>query len=280
MSETRTAEFPELVIRPSSGWKAVDLTEVWRYRELLGFLVWRDVKSRYKQTALGAAWAIIQPLAGMVIFTLFFGRVAKIPSNGIPYSLFAYAALLPWTYFANAVSNGTGSLVGNANLITRVYFPRLIIPGAAVVGGLVDSAIALLVLAPLMAWHGFVPPFSAVVAVPLLYLLTAALALGVSLWLTALNVRFRDVRNAVPFLLQLWMFATPVVYPLSLVPERYRWLAALNPVAGIVEGFRSALFSRAFDATAIAMSAAIAAILVASGAFFFRRVERTFADVV
>jgi lipopolysaccharide transport system permease protein len=267
-------------IQPSNGWKAIDLKELWAYRELLYFLIWRDLKARYKQTVFGAAWAIVQPLFAMIIFTLFFGRVVKVSSNGIPYSIFAYAGLLPWTYFTNAVSQGSNSLIGSSHLITKVYFPRLIIPGAAVIGGLVDSGIAFAVLLPLMFYHRLFPPIIGFFTVLLFYLLTTGLALGVSLWLTALNVRYRDIRNAVPVLLQLWMFATPVVYPLDLVPARYRWVVALNPMAGIVEAFRSVLVSRPIDLQALFPSVLFTAMLIVTGLFYFRRVERTFADLV
>lgn len=268
------------VLRARPGWRAVDFRELWRYRELLGFLVWRDLKTRYRQTAIGAAWAILQPLGTMLVFTVVFGRVARLPSDGIPYSLFAYSGILPWMYFSGAVSSATNSLVGQSHLITKVYFPRLIIPAAASVTGLVDTFVALTILAPLLLWHHVVPPLSAIWGVPLVLLLAVVCALGVSLWLTALNVLYRDVRNAVPLLLQLWMFATPIVYPASLVPSKYRWALSINPMAGIISAFRSVVFGRPIDASTLLPSAAISLLLLGTGALYFRRVERVFADVV
>jgi lipopolysaccharide transport system permease protein len=279
------AERLRIRIEPTPGWRAINFAEVWRFRELFYFLVWRDLKVRYKQTALGAAWAVIQPLFTMLMFTLFFGRLAKMPSDGIPYPVFSFAALLPWTYFANAVAAASNSLVGSANLITKVYFPRLIIPGAAVIAGLVDFAIAFVVLLLLIvgyvcSGYAVVPPPTAIITVPLLTVLTSAVALGVSLWLSALNVQYRDIRYVVPFMLQLWMFGSPVVYPLSLVPEQYRWVVALNPMTGVIEGFRSALLGSGWNFLALGISIAVGFGLLASGAFYFRRVERTFADIV
>jgi lipopolysaccharide transport system permease protein len=275
-------------IQPTPGWRAIDFREVWRFRELFYFLVWRDLKVRYKQTVLGAAWAVIQPLFSMLVFTLFFGTLANMPSDGVPYPVFSYAALLPWTYFANALALASNSLVGSANLITKVYFPRLIIPGAAVIAGLVDFAIAFVVLVVLMAGYlatgtALAPRLAAVVMVPLLTLLTSALALGISLWLSALNVKYRDIRYVVPFAVQLWMFASPVIYPLSVVAEkapRLRWVITLNPMTGIIEGFRSALLGSPWDWPALGVSVTVAAAVLVSGAFYFRRLERTFADIV
>lgn len=273
---------PRLVIRPKAGWQALDLRELWRYRELLYFLTWRDIKVRYRQTLLGAAWAIIQPLFAMIIFTLLFGKVAKLDKEigDIPYSVFSFAALLPWTYFANALSSASNSLVGNANLLTKVYFPRLIIPGSAVVSGLVDYGIAFVVLIVLMLFNGVWPSFQIFLLLPFLTFLTTVLALGVSLWLSALNVRFRDVRYMVPFMVQLWMYATPIVYPMHLVPEKYRWIVALNPMAGVIEGYRSAIFGTPWDLGSLAFSIVFAASSLMFGAFYFRRLERTFADIV
>jgi lipopolysaccharide transport system permease protein len=275
-------ELPVLVIRASPGWRAIDLRELWRYRELLYFLTWRDIKVRYKQTVLGAAWAVIQPLAAMLIFTLFFGRLAGLDqrTGSIPYPVFSYAALLPWTFFANALTAASNSLLGNANLISKVYFPRPIIPGSAVLGGLVDYAIALGVLLLLQLRYQVAPPWTAILTVPLLTVLVTALALGVGLWLSALNVEYRDIRYAVPFLVQLWMFGTPIVYPLSIVPPQYRWLVDLNPMAGVVEGFRSALLGQAWDWTALSLSIVLTTVLLFTGSYYFRRLERRFADVV
>jgi lipopolysaccharide transport system permease protein len=269
----------ELVIEPKRGWQWLDLREIWRYRELLYFLAWRDIKVKYKQTVLGGAWAILQPFVAMVIFTLFFGKLAKMPSDGIPYPIFSYCALVPWIYFANALSASGNSLIGSANLISKVYFPRLIVPAASVLAGVLDFSIAFLVLLGMMFYYGVAPGWS-ISLVPLLLLLTMGTALGVGTWLAALNVEYRDVRHAMPFMIQLWMFATPIVYPLSLVPERYRWLVALNPMAGIIEGFRAALLGRPFQWGPLAIAAALSLLLLLAGAFYFRRAEKNFADVI
>ncbi len=268
-----------IVIQPERGWVGFDLGEVWRYRELLYFLAWRDIKLRYRQTLLGAAWAVIQPLLAMVVFTLFFGKLAQMPSDGVPYAIFSYCALVPWTYFANALSSAGNSLVGSANLISKVYFPRLIVPGASVLAGTLDFGIAFSVLLGMMLYYGIAPSWG-ILLVPVLFLLTMGTALGVGTWLSALNVEYRDVRYVIPFMIQLWMFATPIVYPLSLVPERYRPLVALNPMAGIIEGYRAALLGRPFQWGALAMSAVLCVLLLLAGAFYFRTVERTFADVI
>jgi len=270
---------PALVIEPSRGWASLNLRDLWHYRELLYFLTWRDIKVRYKQTVLGAAWAIIQPLFSMIVFTLFFGRLAKMPSDGLPYPIFNYCAMLPWTYFSNALTSSGNSLVGSANLITKVYFPRLIVPGSAVLAGLLDFAIAFVVLIGLLFYYGLTPGWG-VALVPGLLLLTLIVALGVGLWLSALNVQYRDIRYAIPFLIQLWMFCTPIVYPLSLVPEKYRLWYSLNPMAGVIEGFRSALLGRPFQWGPLGLATLVGMILLVSGAFYFRRMEKTFADVV
>lgn len=271
---------PLIRIRPSRRWVALNLRVLWAYRELLYFLTWRDIKVRYKQTLLGASWAIIQPLSTMLLFTLFFGKLAKIPSDGIPYPIFAYAGLLPWTFFSNAVTNSGNSLVGSSNLITKVYFPRMIIPGAAVGAGLVDFAIAFVVLGGLMIYYGVALTWS-LLALPLLIALTALLALGVGLWMSALNVKFRDIRYALPFLIQLWMFASPIIYPASLMPQKWRWVLWINPLTGIIEGFRASLLGRTpFNWTSITISVAITLGVLVSSAYEFRRMERTFADIV
>ena len=270
---------PVVKIRPSRRWVALGLKELWAYRELLYFLTWRDVKVRYKQAVLGIAWAVIQPLATMLIFTIFFGKLAKVPSDGIPYPIFSYAALLPWMFFLNAVTSSSNSLVGSANLITKVYFPRLIIPGAAVVAALVDFGIAFVVFVGLFAYYGYSVTW-AVLLFPVLVVLTVLLALGVGLWTSALNVKYRDVRYALPFLLQLWMFATPVIYPSSLMPERWRWVLAVNPLTGIIEGYRASLLGTPVMWGALAYSAAIAILFLLYAAFYFRRTERQFADIV
>ena len=269
-----------IVIAPSRGWVSLKLDEMWAYRELLYFLVWRDVKVRYKQTALGAAWAVIQPLLTMLVFSLFFGRLAKVPSDGIPYPIFSFAALVPWTFFATGLNMSSNSLVGSTNLVQKVYFPRLIIPVATVLAGLVDFAIAMLVLFGMMAWYHMVPTWNTI-WLPAFVLLALVSALGVGLWLSALNVRFRDVRFLVPFLAQLWMYATPVAYPSSLLHAPWRTVFGINPMAGVVEGFRWALLGVDTKPGPMIIASSLAAVVIlVSGAFYFRRTERTFADVV
>jgi len=267
-------------IEPTRGWVALQLRELWNYRELMYFLVWRDVKVRYKQTALGAAWAIIQPFFTMLVFSLFFGRLAKVPSDGLPYSLFSYAALVPWTFFAQGLSQSADSLVGSSNLIKKVYFPRLAIPMGTVCSGLVDFTLAFSVLLVMMAWYGRTPTHN-VVWLPFFVLLAFVTALGVGLWLSAMNVKFRDVKYTVPFLTQFWMFATPIAYPSSLLPEKWRLLYGLNPMAGVVDGFRWVLLgSTSVSGPMIAISAVVSLLALISGALYFRRMERSFADVV
>jgi lipopolysaccharide transport system permease protein len=275
-----THDVPVLVIEPTRGWVGLRLRELWEYRELVYFLIWRDVKVRYKQTVLGALWAIIQPLFSMLVFTVVFGKLAKMPSDGIPYPLFSYAALLPWNYFAQGLSSSSDSLVGSANLIRKVYFPRLAIPVAAVCGGVVDFLIAFGVLLLMMGYFG-VAPTANVVWLPCYLLLALVTALGVGLWLSALNVQYRDVKYTVPFLVQFWMYATPIVYPSSLLPEPWKTLYGLNPMAGVVEGFRWALLGvKTPPGPMVWASAGAAVVLLVSGAYFFRRMEKTFADVV
>ena len=269
-----------IVVRPSSGWIALNLAELWQYRELLYFMTWRDVKVRYKQTVLGAAWAILQPFFTMVVFSLFFGRLAGVPSDGLPYPVFAFAALVPWQLFANGLNQSSASMVTGANLIKKVYFPRLVLPISAVLSGGVDFLLAFGVLFGMMAWFGVVPT-AAIVWLPFLVLLALATALGAGLWLTAMNVQFRDVRHALPFLVNAWMFATPIAYPSSLLSEPWRSLYGLNPMAGVVEGFRWALLGTDTAPGAIVWVSALAsAALLISGAFYFRRLERSFADVI
>ena len=272
-------EVPLISIRPSGRWAALNLSEVWAYRELLFFLIWRDVKVRYKQTVLGAAWAIIQPLCTTIIFTLFFGRLVNMPSDGIPYPLFAFAGLTIWTFFSNAVTNSGNSLVGSSHLITKVYFPRMIIPGAAVGAGLLDLAIASAILLGMMFWYG-TPLTFGLLLFPVIILLTALLALGVGMWMSALNVKYRDIRYALPFLIQLWMFATPIIYPTSLVPAKWRWALALNPLTGIIEGLRAALFGRPLSWTLLIISTITTLLILVCAAFAFRSMEKSFADVV
>jgi lipopolysaccharide transport system permease protein len=275
-----TTSTPVLILRPSRGFVRLNLRDVWTYRELLYFLVWRDVKVRYKQTALGAAWAILQPVMTMVVFSVFFGRLAKMPSDGIPYPVFAFAALLPWQLFAYALSESSNSLVGSQNLITKVYFPRLVIPIAAVLAGLVDFAIASVILLGLM-WYYAITPTGAVILLPFFVLFAIVTALAVGLWLSSLNVKYRDVRYTIPFLTQLWLFATPVAYPSSLVPEKFRALLGLNPMAGVVEGFRWALLGKAeAPGPMLVVSIAAVVLLLIGGLTYFRQTEKTFADVV
>jgi lipopolysaccharide transport system permease protein len=271
---------PLVTIQPSKTWRAVNLRELWDHRELLFFLVWRDLKVRYKQTALGVAWAIIQPLFTMLIFTLFFGKLAGIGSDGVPYPIFAYVALLPWTFFANAITNGSNSLVGDSRLITKVYFPRMIIPVASVGAGLLDFAIASVFLVGLMVYYHIGITWN-LAALPLLILLLTMLSMGVGILMAGLNIKYRDVRYTLPLLIQLWMFASPVIYPLSIVPERWKWVVAINPMAGIIEGFRSALLGRNnFDWTAISVSAIISVVVLVCSTLMFRRMEKGFADIV
>lgn len=270
---------PLILIDAKNKGSTLDLREIWAYRDLLYFLTWRDIKIRYKQTLLGAAWAIIQPLFAMLLFTLLFGKLAKIPSDNIPYPLFAYAGLLPWTFFANAVTNSGNSLVGSTSLITKVYFPRMIIPAAAVLAGLVDFFIALLLLMPLLIYYQIQLGLN-LLLLPLFCVLTTLLALGVGMLLSALNVRFRDVRYALPFLIQLLLFASPVIYPSSMIPEKWRWILLLNPMTGIIEGFRASLFGKDFEWQAIMVSAVLSMFLLVGAAYIFRRVEDTFADII
>lgn len=269
-----------IIIRPSRRFVPLSLRDVWDYRELLVFLVWRDIKVRYKQTALGAGWAVIQPFMMMVVFSIFLGHLAKVPSDGVPYPLFVFAGLVPWTFFAQALGGASNSLVGNANLISKVYFPRLIMPFSTAASFLVDLLIALGLLGAIMAWYGRAPTVQ-ILLLPVLVLLALVAALAVGIWLSALNVRYRDVRYAVPFLVQLWMFATPVAYAASLVPDRWRWVYAINPMTGVVEGFRWALIDTgSAPGLVLVVSAAATVALLVSGLFYFRRVERTFADVI
>ncbi len=290
LMEETTEESPLIIIEPSRGWVAVKLRELWQYRELMYFLTWRDIKVRYKQTVIGAAWAVIQPLMTMVVFSLFFGRLAKIPSDGIPYPIFSYAALVPWTFFASGLGASSNSLIGSTNLITKIYFPRLVIPISSVFSGIVDFVLAFVVLLGMMVWYKVVPQSTDVsinitanvLWLPLFLLLALVTALGVGLWLSAMNVQFRDIRYVVPFLAQIWMFATPIAYPSSLIQnDTLRTIYGLNPMAGVVEGFRWALLgTNTAPGPTIIVSALAALALLISGAFYFRRMEKTFADVV
>jgi len=270
---------PIISIVAGRRWAGLDLYDLWLHRDLFYFLMWRDVKVRYKQTLLGASWAILQPLLTMVLFAVIFGRWAKVPSDGIPYPIFAYAGLLPWTFFSNAVTISSNSLVGNAAIITKVYFPRMMIPAAAVGAGLVDFAIAGLILIAMMAWYGFRLSVAELMLVPLV-ILTVILALAVGTWTSGLNVKYRDVRYALPFFIQVWMFASPVIYPTNFVPPQWRWLLALNPLTGTIEGYRSALFNRPFDWHHLAVSAAIGVAMLVYGTYSFKQMEREFADII
>src|SRR6266446_6304135 len=270
---------PVSFIEPVRGHVSLDLRELWQYRELLYFLTWRDVKVRYKQTILGAAWAVIQPVFMMLVFSLFFGRLAHMSSDGIPYPIFVYCALLPWQLFAHALTESSNSLVANERLITKVYFPRLVVPISAVLGGLIDFAIAFVILLLMMAYYG-IAPTRAVLALPALVLFAIMTALAVGLWLSALNVKYRDVRYTINFLIQFWLFATPVAYSSSIVPERWRPLYGLNPMAGVVEGFRWALLGSKPPGTMLAVSVGVVIVLLIGGLYYFRRMEQEFADVV
>lgn len=283
VSETMPGELQDkqaLTIRASKGYVPINLCDLWNYRELLYFLIWRDVKVRYKQTALGAAWAILQPFLTMVAFSIFLGRLAGVPSEGVPYPIFTFTALLPWQLFAQAFIHSGNSLVSNQHLITKVYFPRLVIPVAAVLGGLVDFAIAFVVLLGMLFYFGIMPTL-AILTVPLFLLLALATALAVGLWLSALNVEYRDVRHLTPFLVQFWLFVTPVAYPSSLIPKEWQFWYSLNPMVGVVDGFRWALLGKTeWLGTSALVSTFVVVLLLIGGLAYFRRMERTFADVV
>jgi homopolymeric O-antigen transport system permease protein len=279
ISETKL-NIPIIRIEPSRGWVALNLSELYAYRELLYFLTWRDVKVKYKQTIIGAGWAILQPLMTMIVFTLVFKKIADISSEGIPYPIFAYTALLPWNLFAGALNRSAVSLVAQVSLISKVYFPRLIIPLSATISGVVDFAIAFVILVGMMFWYGIVPT-AAVLSLPLFITIALVAALSVGLWLAALNVRYRDVGHTVPFLIQIWMFASPVAYPVSVLPEKWRLLYSLNPLAGVIEGFRWALLGKESpDFRVIAVSTVVVVALLFGGLIYFKRTERTFADLI
>lgn len=277
---SRDAAEPTLVIEPSGRFPRIHLRELWAYRGLFFFLVWRDIKVRYAQTVLGAAWAVLQPLLTTVVFSVVFGMLAKVPSDGVPYPVFALTGLVPWTYFSTALTGSSNSLVSNTNLITKVYFPRLVIPFAPVLAGLMDFAVAFVMLLVVMAFYGMVPTTMSLVVVPALVLAMVVTSAGVGCWLSALNIQYRDVRHVVPFLVQVWMYASPIVYPASLVPERYRMLYALNPMVGVVEGFRASLLgTQSVSWGVIGLSLAAGLVLMVTGALYFRKTERVFADV-
>jgi homopolymeric O-antigen transport system permease protein len=270
---------PLVVVEPAQTLR-LDIASLWEYRELLYFLVWRDLKVRYKQTAIGAAWAIFQPVLSMLIFTVIFGMFVRIPSGGVPYPLLAYVALVPWTYFAQALARTSGSLVGDADLVTKVYFPRLIVPLRAVAAPLVDLGLTFLVLLGLMAWFRFAPGVK-VIALPIFIVMAVATALGVGLWLSVLNVKYRDVAHTVPFLVQMWMYASPVVYPLAIVPEKWHGIYGINPLVTVIEGFRwSLLGTPPPGAAVVATGTAAMILLLAAGFFYFKRMERTLADII
>ena len=276
---TSETSVPTLIIRPPRKWVPVDLHELWAYRELITAFTLRDVKLRYKQTGLGIAWAVLQPLLTMVIFTVFFGGLAKIPSDGVPYPLFVLAALLPWTLFAEGLTRSTTSMVQNANIMTKVYFPRLIMPLSSIISPLVDFAVSFIVLIAMMVYYGYVPTLN-ILFLPVFLLLALATALGVGLWLSALNVKYRDFQYTVPFLIQIWLFASPVAYAASLVPESMRVWYGLNPMAGVIEGFRWALLGTGAPSAMVLVSVGMVIVLLVSGMFYFRRMEQYYADIV
>lgn len=269
----------QVVIRPISGWVSLGLRELWEYRELVFFLTWRDVKVRYKQTVLGAAWAVIQPFFSMVVFTIFFGKLAGMPSNGIPYPVFSFAALVPWTFFSNGVAQASNVLVGGSNLLSKVYFPRLAMPIGSVMSGVIDLAISLAVLLGIMFFYDVVPNWH-IVYLPVFIVLAYAATLGMGTWLAAMNVRFRDVRYVVPFLVQIWLFVTPVVYPSTLLEERWRMIYGINPMAGVIEGFRWALLGQPLFIPMVLVSTLSAITVLLSGLLYFRRMESSFADLI
>ena len=273
------ASVPTLVIRPPRKWVPVDLHELWAYRELIAAFTMRDVKLRYKQTGLGIAWAVLQPLLTMVIFTVVFGGLAHLPSDGVPYPLFVLAALLPWMLFAEGLTRSTTTMVTNSNIMTKVYFPRLIMPLSSILSPLVDFGVSFIILIAMMVYYGFVPTFN-IVFLPLFILLALATSFGVGLWLSALNVRYRDFQYTVPFLIQIWMFASPVVYDSSLVPESLRVWYGLNPMAGVIEGFRWALLGTGTPSAMVLISVGMVILLLVSGMFYFRRMEQYYADIV
>jgi lipopolysaccharide transport system permease protein len=276
----RTINRKTIRVAPPARWVEINVADLWAYRELLYFLVWRHLKLRYKQTLLGATWAVLQPLLTMITFSVIFGLLARLPSQGLPYPVFYYSGLLPWLYFANALTAATNTMVDHQRMITKVYFPRIFLPAAAVLAGLVDFAAAFLVLLVLVAWYGLIPTLLVFVA-PLFLLLAVATALGVGLWLAALYARYRDVRYALQFLITLWMFVSPVMYPSDMIPERWRWLYGLNPVAGVIEGFRWTMTGTAPPSVALlAASATGVMVILVGGVLYFQRIEATIADVV
>jgi len=275
-----SGNYTHTVIEPPKGWAPLKLGELWKFRELLFFLTWRDIKVRYKQTALGAAWAILQPVLTMIVFSIVFGGLAKLPSEGIPYPIFTFTALLPWQLFAFALTQSSNSLVGSQNLISKVYFPRLVVPFSSVLAGVLDFAIAFVVLVGMMAFYG-IGLTPAILLLPLFLILALISALAVGLWLSALNVQYRDIRYVVPFLTQFWMYATPIAYSSSLIPEKWRWLYSLNPMTGVVEGFRWAILGKSsLDVVSLSISAGMVVVLFIGGLYYFKRMESGFADII
>ena len=281
INHTQTNQIPMVTLRPAKGWSLIPLRDLWLYRELIFFMTWRDLKVRYKQTVLGVSWAVLKPFLTMLVFSIFFGNLAKIPSDGVPYPIFAYTALLPWELFATALAIASRSLVQNANMITKIYFPRIILPLSSILAGVVDFFIAFIILIGLMIYYKIIPT-SAVWTLPLFLLLTLIIALGVGLWLAALNVLYRDINYITPFLTQFWLFITPIAYPASILPDQWKLVYALNPMTGVVEGFRWALLGTEQGAPGLTLliSSVIAVFLLISGLLFFRRTERLFADMV
>lgn len=272
-------EKPIVVIEPSRGWIPINLSDLWNYRDLLYILTMRDIKVRYKQTVLGVAWAILQPLFTMIVFTIFFGRLAGVPSDGVPYPIFAFAGLLPWTFFSNAVNTSGNSLVGSANLITKVYFPRMVIPIASVAAGLLDLGISFGLLILMMFYYGVGLSMN-LLMLPVITVLMSLLAIGVGMWMSALNVKYRDIRFLLPFLIQLGMFASAVIYPSSIIPEKYRWLMLLNPIAGFIEAFRAACFGHSFNWLHLGIATLMTFAMAFFAAYNFRKMERSFADLI
>jgi homopolymeric O-antigen transport system permease protein len=280
VNQFNTTDLPLIIIEPKKSYFGINLRELWSYHELLYFLAWRDIKVRYKQTILGVLWAILQPLLMMLLFSLFFGKLAGLPSDGVPYPLFAFAGLLPWTFFSSAATTSGNSIVNSSNLITKVYFPRLLVPTAAVVAALLDFAITFIVLGALLVYYRVTLTWS-ILMLPVLIALLTVLTLAFGVLMSALNVKYRDIKFALPFLIQLWFFASPIIYPSSMVPESWRWILALNPMTGIIEGFRASLFARKpFDWMMIMISAAVSLLLLLLSVVMFKRMEKTFADIV
>ncbi len=271
----------DIVIKPKKGLIPLNLSEIWHFRELLYFLAWRDIKVKYKQTALGAAWAILQPFLTMIVFLILFGKLAKIPSDGIPYPIFVYAGILLWNYFSSALNSAGNSLVASSNLITKVYFPRLIIPASASLSALLDFLIASIILIGLMFFYHFTPGIIGIVIIPIIIFLTFMVAMGCGLWLSALNVEYRDFQYVIPFLIQIWMFVTPVIYPVTFLPDKYRWILSFNPMSGIIEAFRASIFRhQEINWSLLIISLAVAVVIFVTGMLYFRKVERSFADII